>query len=144
MLFRFCFCKIPQETHLSFHVIPCPSFPSYKTKWGGSVEQRKAPAPTALFCFRILALLLLTVNLTLLLSTVNLMLICRTTAPGLKKQCRVSGVKMKALQKHYSGFGFRPHMGTSEIFVPEGPKSQAGSRTGRLDLPTKCQGPFSE
>jgi hypothetical protein len=44
----------------------------------------------------------------------------------------------------YSGFGFRPHMGTSELFVPEGPKSQAGSRTGRLDLPTKSQWPFSE
>jgi hypothetical protein len=44
----------------------------------------------------------------------------------------------------YSGFSFRPHMGTGKLFVPEGPKSQAGSRTGRLGLPTKYQGPFSE
>jgi hypothetical protein len=39
------------------------------------------------------------------------------------------------LQALYSGLSFRPHMGASKISVPEGPKSQAGSRTGRLDLP---------
>ena len=48
------------------------------------------------------------------------------------------------LMHAHSGFGFRPHVGTSKLFVPEGPKSQAGGRTGHLDLPTKCQGPFSE
>jgi hypothetical protein len=44
----------------------------------------------------------------------------------------------------YSGFHFRPHMRTSSFFVPEDPKLQAGSGTGRLDLPTKSQWPFSE
>jgi hypothetical protein len=45
----------------------------------------------------------------------------------------------------YSGFHFRPHMRrTRSFFVPEDPKLQAGSGTGRLDLPTKPQWPFSE
>jgi hypothetical protein len=47
-------------------------------------------------------------------------------------------------EKQYSGFHFRPHMRTRSFFVPEGPKSQTCSGTGRLDLPTKSQWPFSE
>ena len=47
-------------------------------------------------------------------------------------------------QSPYSGFRFGPNISPSEFCARPGPKSQAGSGTGRLDLPTKCQQPFSE
>ena len=41
----------------------------------------------------------------------------------------------------YGGFCFNPNISPDEIFAPEGPKSQAGSGAGRLDLPTKYKVP---
>jgi hypothetical protein len=44
----------------------------------------------------------------------------------------------------YSGFRFDPNISPSEFYARLGPKSQAGSGTGRLGLPTKYQQPLSE
>jgi hypothetical protein len=44
----------------------------------------------------------------------------------------------------YGGFRFDPNISTDEFIAPEVPELQAGSGTGRLDLPTKSQWPFSE
>ena len=46
----------------------------------------------------------------------------------------------------YSGLHFRPNTNTRRnfVFVPEGPKFQAGSGTGRFDIPIKSQWPFSK
>ena len=53
-------------------------------------------------------------------------------------------LERNVLGPRYSGFRFGPNISPSEFCARPGPKSQAGSGTGRLDLPTKCQQPFSE
>ena len=56
---------------------------------------------------------------------------------GASRQLYIIGFPML-----HSGFNFRPHVRTSNIFELEDPKPQAGSGTGRLGLPVKCHGPF--
>jgi hypothetical protein len=48
------------------------------------------------------------------------------------------------IKSPYSGLHFRPHMGTSSFFAPKDLKWHPGKWPGRLIVPTKPQGPFSE